>query len=527
MAKVSRRTFLKQSLAFAGATFVVGTAARPVLGANNRIRVGVAGIRGRGSAHISEFQGMRDVQVTYLIDIDTRTFGSQLGGMEGRFIKEIMKERGIKEVVVPKDTKGEEKKQLDAERAKQMTELKKLIEPGRMPKCVQDVRRALEDRELDVLSIATPNHWHSLMTIWACQANKDVYVEKPCSHNVYEGRKAVEAARKYNRIVQHGTQSRSAAAWARIPEIAKSGQLGKLLVSHGYASKPRGAIKLAEADKLPPATQVDFNLFLGPAQESEFQEYRGAYQYIWHWFWAFGNGEIGNQGVHEMDKARWGIPGATLPKSVLSLGGRFAYVDPGQTPNTQLAVFDYGEGQPILVFETCGLVDGPQSKVTNDFYFEAGVIRGGSKFFPKDGGGKDAPLPKIEGKLGPDSRSHFGNFIAAVRSRKREDLNADILEGHYSSALCHLANISYRLGREVPFADTQKAFGERAYANEAWAKLQEHLVTNRKLDLTKLQCHLGKSLRFDAEKEKFIDDPEADRLLTRPYRPPFVVPEQI
>jgi predicted dehydrogenase len=525
MANVSRRTFLKQSLAFAGATFVVGTAARPVLGANNRIHVGVAGIRGRGSNHISEFQGMKDVQVTYLIDIDTRTFGSQLGGMEGRFIKEIMKERGVKEIQVPKDAKPEEKKQLEAERAKQMADLKKLIEPGRMPRCVQDVRRALEDQELDALSIATPNHWHSLMTIWACQASKDVYVEKPCSHNVFEGRKAVEAARKFNRIVQHGTQSRSVASWARIVEIAKSGQLGKLLVSHGYASKPRGAIRLA--DKLPPASEVDLNLFLGPAQESECPEYRGAYQYIWHWFWAFGNGEIGNQGVHEMDKARWGIPGATLPKGVLSLGGRFGYVDPGQTPNTQIAVFDYGEGQPILVFESCGLVDGQTSRVSNDFHFEAGVIRGGAKFFPKDGGGKDAPLPKIEGKLGPDSKSHFANFIAAVRSRKREDLNADILEGHYSSALCHLANISYRLGRDVGFAETQRAFGERAYANEAWAKLQEHLVQNRKLDLAQLQCHLGKALRFDPEKEKFIDDAEADRLLTRNYRAPFVVPEQV
>jgi hypothetical protein len=525
MSTVSRRTFLKHSLAFAGATFAIGVGPRKVLGANDRLRVGVAGIHGQGGTHLGQYRGMKDVQVAYLIDIDRRTFPGRLGEFEAAAIRDLLKEKGIQEIVVPKNAPPEEKKKLEAERRQQLAEFKKFVDPARLPTCVQDIRKALEDKDLDVLSIATPNHWHALMTVWACQAGKDVYVEKPCSHNVFEGRKAVEAARKYQRIVQHGTQSRSNATWAKAAALARTDKLGKLLVSHGYASKPRGPIRLVE--KLAPASEVDYDLWLGPAHDSDFPDYKGLIHYNWHWIWTFGNGEIGNQGVHEMDKARWGIPGATLPKSVLSLGGRFGYTDRGQTPNTQIAVYDFGEGQPLLVFESCGLVDGRTARVSNDFYFEVGVIRGGNKFFPKDGGGKDAPIPQVEVKLGPGGGNHFANFIAAVRSRRKEDLNADILEGHYSSALCHLGNISWRLGREVTFAETARAFGDKEYANEAWAKLQKHLVDNAKLKLDGLKVRLGKPLQFDPAKERFVGDPEADKLLTRDYRKPFIVPDEV
>ena len=517
MARLTRRKFLKQSLAVAGATFAVSTSARRVLGANERLNVGVAGIRGRGGGHMGEYLRMPDVEVTWLIDIDRRVFPGRVSRVEQHVVQQLMKEKGVKEIRVPKNLPAEEKKKKSAERAAQQAEFKKLA-AARLPKTVQDVRKALEDKDLHAISIATPNHWHALMTIWACQAGKDVYVEKPCSHNVFEGRKAVEAARKYKRIVQHGTQSRSGDYGARMAAYARTGKLGKLLVSHGFSSKPRGSIKFKEPK--PPPPEVDFNLWLGPAQKQPYHE--NLVHYNWHWFWDFGSGEIGNQGVHQMDLARWGIPDATLPKAVVSVGGRWGYKDQGQTPNTQFTLFDYGE--TVLIFEVCGLVDSKTRRVSNDFHFEAGSFIGG-RFTPKDKGQK-VEMPKVTTKRGPGG-GHFGNFIAAVRSRKVEDLNADILEGHYSAALCHLGNISYRLGTDGAVKDAAKALGDHAYAQEAWAKLLTHLRENRKLELDKLTCRIGRPLKFDAENEKFIGDAEADKLLTRDYRPPFVVPEEV
>ncbi len=258
---------------------------------------------------------------------------------------------------------------------------------------MQDIRKALEDKNLDAVSVATPNHWHALITIWACQAGKDVYVEKPCSHELHEGRMALTAARKYNRIVQHGTQSRSSAKVAQIVELVKSGTFGKLLVSRGLCYKPRKSIGFKPVTA--PPSEVDFNIWLGPAPERGFNA--NLVHYNWHWFWDFGNGDIGNQGVHEMDMARWMIPGAKLPKSVQSLGGRFGYHDQGETPNSQIALFDYGDTQ--LIFEVRGLdTDAYKGeKIGNTLHFESGVIAGG-KFYPK-GSTKAEPLPK-----GPKSR---------------------------------------------------------------------------------------------------------------------------
>ena len=239
---------------------------------------------------------------------------------------------------------------------------------------MQDIRRALDDKNLDAVSIATPNHWHSLMTIWACQAGKDVYVEKPCSHNIHEGRIAVETARKYNRIVQHGTQSRSNGDWAGDHgghQIAASS--ANCWSRAACATSPGASIGVQEPDCSPPP-ELDFNLWLGPAPEQPY--HANLVHYNWHWFWDFGNGDIGNQGVHEMDIARWAIPGATLPKSVISLGGRFGYKDQGQTPNTQIAIIDYGDTQ--LIFEVRGLktTSTTAQDVGNIFHLEAGTIRG-------------------------------------------------------------------------------------------------------------------------------------------------------
>ena len=473
---LNRREFVKQSALLAGATFAIGgtKSSGNILGANESIRVACAGLNGRGAAHVGAYAGMKGVEITYLVDPDQRTF---------------------------------------AARAKTIKE-----KSGVTPKEIADIREALDDKNVDAVSIATPNHWHALMTIWSCQAGKDVYVEKPCSHNVHEGRVAVEAARKFKRIVQHGTQSRSIPGQAEVMEVIKSGQLGKLLVSRGLCYKNRNSIGEKPA-KAPPAT-LDFNLWLGPATEQAYND--NLVPYNWHWFWEFGNGDIGNQGVHQIDLARWAIPGATLPKSVLSVGGRYGYKDQGQTANTQIAIFDFGETQ--MIFEVRGRPTKPfhGQGVGNVFHLEAGIISG-TTFYPK-GSDKPAPLPKVESTRGPGGNDHFGNFIAAVRSRKQEDLNADILEGHYSSALGHLANISYRLGKETAFTTKLPAFEGNAAALETLERTAEHLKDDVKLDMAQTSLKVGRFLTVDASTESIMGDTDAQALLTRDYRKPFTVP---
>jgi predicted dehydrogenase len=482
MSRQTRRSFLKRTLAAAATVTIAGTkSSGRVLGANDTIRVGVAGLNGRGSAHVGAYLKMPNVQIAYLIDPDSRTFGKYLKGIEEKTGK---------------------------------------------PQTVADVRKALDDKNLDAISIATPNHWHALMTIWGCEAGKDVYVEKPSSHNIHEGRIAVEMARKHKRIVQHGTQSRSG-DWGKMAEIVKSGRYGKLLVSRGLCytagggRSTRGDIGFAEPTS-PPA-ELDFNLWLGPAAEQPF--HTNLVHYRWHWFWDFGNGDIGNQGVHEMDRARWAIPGATWPKSVICVGGRLGHQDQGQTASTQLAIFDYGDTQ--LIFEARGLPSKPYmgQGVGNILHFEQGTVVG-STFTPKNGG-KPEPLAKVEVKRGPGGGDHFGNFIAAVRSRQVEDLNADVLEGHYSSGLCHLANMSVRLGETVPFNPQTKAFGDNKEAYESLARMEEYLAKENGLKLDGLKYQVGRKLAIDPKTEMFVGDAEANKLRTRPYRAPFVVPEKV
>lgn len=467
--QISRRTVLKAaaSAGIAASFTIAGTkASGKVLGANDTIRIGVAGINGRGRSHIDEFLKLEKVQVTYLIDPDSSLFEAR------------------------------------SEAIKKKT--------GAAPKCVQDIRKALEDKELDAVSVATTNHWHSLITIWACQAGKDVYVEKPCSHNVFEGRKCVEAAQKYHRIVSHGTQKRSGGTWQLAKEIAE-GKRGKLLVSRGTCFKRRASIGF-KPEQQPPGT-LDFDLWLGPAPRQPY--HRNLVHYNWHWFWDTGNGDIGNQGVHEMDVARWLIPGATLPRSVISVGGRFGYEDQGQTPNTQIAIFDF-DGV-LLLFEVRGLPT--KGGVGNNQVFDA-----------KATWNPPAPAvhPGVKSPIAPrgPGKGIFDNFIQCVRSRKAEELDAHILEGHYSAALCHLANISYRLGEETTFDRQVKAFAGNTAATEAFAQMQEHLKENG-VSLTDTKYRVGRFLKLDPVNEKFIDDDEANKLLTREYRAPFVVPNEV
>ena len=483
MSRLNRRSFVKHTLAAAATVTIAGTkSSGKVLGANDTIRIAVAGLNGRGTAHTGAYLGMKNVEIVALIDPDKRTY----------------------------------KKHLDPIAAKSKA----------APKTFTDVREALEDKELNAVSIATPNHWHSLMTIWACEAGKDVYVEKPCSHNIHEGRIAVEMAHKHKRVVQHGTQSRSSQSWEDLLALAKSGKLGKLLVSRGLCYKDGGTGGSTRGDigtkptKAAPA-ELDFNIWLGPAQEQAYHE--NLVHYRWHWFWDFGNGDAGNQGVHQMDIARWLIPNATWPKSVISFGGRYANGDQGQTPNALVSVFDYGDTQ--LIFETRGLKS-PAFRgqtVSNILHFEAGIVAGG-KFYPK-GEGEGEPIPKVpaEKKISGD---HFGNFIECVRSRDTSKLHAEIEVGHVSSGLCHLGNISYRLGTETEYDPKLGKLSGNDFGTDALTRMADHLKDSGiKFDGKNLRA--GRKLEFDGKTERFVKDADADALLTRAYRKPFAVPEMV
>ncbi|MBP85299.1 MAG: dehydrogenase [Planctomycetaceae bacterium] len=485
MSKLTRRTLLK-SAAAASAAFplftIAGTkASGKVIGANDTIRLGVAGINGRGTSHIDGFASQKNVDVTYLIDPDTTLFGSR-----GDRVK----------------SKG-----------------------GTTPECVQDIREALDDKNLDAVSVATCNHWHSLITVWACQAGKDVYVEKPMSHNLFEGRKCVEAAAKYGRVVQHGTQQRSDENRARQIDAIQSGKYGKLLVSKGYCCKPRWSIGHKPIEKAP--STLDFDLWLGPAPKQDF--HRNLVHYNWHWFWDTGNGDTGNQGVHEMDVARWGIKGATLPNKVWSVGGRFVpgEADQGETPNMQLSVYEYDD--VLLVFETRGLVENkskypkaPPRNVSNEFYTTEGKIVGW-KFYPKDGG---TPESISGGEATVTPGGPFGAFTAAMRSRKPEDINCDAEVAHYSSALCHLGNVSYRLGESASFSEQSKSLGDNKQVVESFETLKSNIGAVD-IKLSETTYTVGRTLTLNPKTEKFIGDEDANQLLTRPYRKPFVVPEQV
>jgi predicted dehydrogenase len=314
MDSYSRRRFLEQSMLAAAAGLTLGpktrlsaeepAPARPK-SANERLSVAVIGVRGQGGGHLAAYSSRQDTEVTYICDAD--------------------REVGMRRV--------EETAQRQ----------------GRAPKYVQDLRQVFEDPAVDIVSTATPNHWHALVSIWAMRAGKDVYVEKPVSHNVGEGRRIVETARKYQKICQTGTQCRSMPGSIQAIDYVKSGKIGELKVARGLCYKSRPSIG-PKGEYQPPAS-VDYNLWLGPAPNSPVR--RKQFHYDWHWFWDYGNGDLGNQGIHQMDLARWGLGVDTLSKSVVSYGGRLGYEDAGETANTQTIIHDYGDKS--LVFEVRGL----------------------------------------------------------------------------------------------------------------------------------------------------------------------------
>ena len=410
MSTVNRRTFLA-SAGSGAAALALGSGARAA-GPNDALRLAVIGVRGRGQEHVSAFSGRKDCVVAALCDVDPAQF----------------------------------KKPADAINAR----------TGRSPALLADFRRALDDPNIDAVSIATPNHWHALAAVWACQAGKDVYVEKPVSQNVSEGRKIVEAAAKYGRIVQAGTQNRSSAGVAEAVAFLRSGKLGNIYLARGLCFKPRGSIGIKPDAPVPAG--VDYNLWLGPAPERPFNPNR--FHYEWHWNWDYGNGDLGNQGIHQMDVARWGLGKQTLPTHVQSSGGRYGYKDDGQTPNTQVSTYRWDDC--MLEFEVRGLPTNAEReiKVGNLFFGTEGYLAINGDRWSTYMGQKEEPGPS--GKGGGD---HFGNFVDAVKARKPELLHAPVVEGHLSSALCHLGNISYRLGRALAVDPATETLGKDAEAN--------------------------------------------------------------
>ncbi len=456
--KKDRRSFIKKTALGTSAITLgastIGLSAKSynaILGANERMNICVIGVRGQGNGHLNRWAGMakeHNVVVKTICDVDENIF---------------------------------------AERVSKVNEIQ-----GSKPGTQLDMRKVFEDPDIHAVSIATPNHWHALATIWAVQAGKDVYVEKPASHNVWEGRQMIEAARKYNRIVQVGFQNRSISNVRKAMQALQNGAIGEVYMAKGLCYKPRGSFGRSE-NSAPPAG-LHYDLWLGPAKWRPYNEKRGHYN--WHWHWNTGNGDTGNQGPHQFDIARWGMGKDEHPVRIQSAGGYFKYTDCSQeTPNTQSSVFEYADGK-ILQFETRGLDTNAEGKLNvkigNIFYGTEGWMEvNGSKWQVFDSKGEpgigsegEESNNEVLGYLAaPGGGGHYANFIAAARSRNKADLTCDIYEGFMSSALPLLANISYRLG--------------------------------------------GVSLDFDPVDEKFINHEGANHMLTREYREPFVVPDRV
>jgi predicted dehydrogenase len=394
-----------------------------------------------------------------------------------------------------------------------------------------DPRQVFDDRTIDAVVIALPNHWHALATIWACQAGKDVYVEKPFSYNLWEGQQMVAAARKYGRMVQVGTQSRSSTLLREAFEYVRGGQLGAIRYAHALVYRPRDGLGKVDAPTPVPA-DVNYDLWCGPAPKAPLM--RKQLNYEWHWFWATGNGEIGNNGIHVIDICRWALGQNQLPSRTLSIGGRFGYGDCGETANTQIAVLDY---QPApLVCEVRNLSVGKGAIGTYRDRNHGILIdcEGGSFLGDATGGtildtkGKTIKAMKPEGSAQALETAHLTAFVTAVRSRKKEDLAAEALDGHRSAACCHLANISHRIGKQTSPEAIHSSLSASSELTDAFERCREYLRANG-ADLAATQATLGPWVTLDPLKEQFVGEcaAEASALARRQYREPFVIPEVV
>jgi predicted dehydrogenase len=475
---MKRRKFIRDTVA---GSIAVGSAPTMLTGgnwkgANDRVNIAQIGIHGMGRSHITQYNSLENAEVAALCDVDTNLFPV--------VIKQHFTDRGL-----------------------------------RKPKTYQDLRELYEDKDIDAVSITTPNHWHALAAIWAIQAGKHVSVEKPCCHTFFEGQKLVEAAEKYNVIVQDGAEQRSNPCGKTMAEYLHGGKLGEVYLAKGICYKRRDTIgtyadgPMKEGEKFaftvnntnyePAYTPaylagVDYNIWQGPAPAQPFN--RNRFHYNWHWNWMYGNGDMGNQGVHEMDVARWGL-GVSLPTRITAMGAQVMFKDMQNTPNVLMAMYEFpnpegkGDKKKILQFEVRHWDHNPEGaigdadEVTNT-YMTSSANTIGNLFFGSDGymaknvnrwqvfNGPE----RVPGDSGSGEGNHYRAFIRAIQAHDQSLANGDIREGFYSCALIHLGNISYRLGR---------------------------------------------SLDFDHSRMKFVNDPEADAMLTKTYREPFVVPDKV
>ncbi len=482
MPRITRRSFLKATSLAATAAALSPRSWAQVPGANSAIRLGVVGMNGRGKALINtDFGPITDARITALCDVDSAVLDAMA---------------------------------------------KTFADKGQTVQKFADYRELLAKGDVDAVVIVTPNHHHALQAVWACQAGKDVYLEKPVSHNIWEGRKIIEAADKYKRIIQVGSQARSSKSVRDAVEWTRAGNLGKILVARGLCYKRRDTIGLTTGPQAVPAT-VNYELWQGPAPEAPLR--RSKLHYDWHWQWAYGAGDLGNQGVHQLDIARWFLGEAALPPHVMSVGGRVGYLDDGQTPNTLTVWYDYAKAP--LVFEVRGL---PVRSGSNQMDAMAGqnvgVIvqcEGGTVVVPSSYTSAQA-LDK-DGKVVKDFTggiSQARNFIEAVRSRKAETLYAPIAEGHASSNLAHAGNISHKLGKALAPAAIIEQIKGNASLSEAFGRMNEHLKANA-VDLAQTPVTLGAALTVDPAAERFKDNDAANALLRREYRQGFAVPESV
>ncbi len=503
MRRLTRRKFLENSMlgaaaVAAGANPMFSPGARAASSANEKIICAVIGCNGRGGSHIGAFSGRKDCELAYIVDADEKVGEKRCKSVEDK--------------------------------------------TGRRPKFVKDMRVVFDDKNVDVIGTATPNHWHALCGVWAMQAGKDAYIEKPISHDIPEGAALVAAARKYKRMCQVGTQCRSNPAIQKAMKFIADGGIGEVKLARGLCYKRRGSIGPLGDYKIP--DEADFNLWRGPAPYTNPKLTRQRFHYDWHWQRLYGNGDSGNQGPHQTDIARWGLGINRHPNSVIAYGGRLgyqaerkdpSYVDAGDTANTEIAIYDYGD--KTMVFETRGL------SVNNSADEEINRLFGGTKgnkigviFYGTEGiliqrtytncEAYDLKGNKIKSFSG--GGDHFGNFLDAVKTRDYASLNSDAFQGHLSAALAHLANISYYVGEQNHVSVSEaKAVLEKVKSRddniETLDRTVRHLKDNG-VDLDKYPMSMGPLLKFDPEKEVFTNSTAANDVMNREYRKPFVCP---
>jgi len=490
MSKISRRNFIKNSIAATAGSYLAVSSHRSfvtgVRGANNEVRVAVAGIHSRGGAHVKHFQSLPGVNVVALCDPDSEVL------------------------------------------SKGVTQLKD--KTGASVSGYADVRELLDRKDIDALVIAAPNHWHSLMTVYACQAGKHVYVEKPVSHSIEEGRGMVNAAHKYNRIVQAGTQHRSCPAVKNAAADIQAGKYGKVQWVHCSKLGARDTIgKVTTPQPVP--EYIDYNLWAGPAPMTPVM--RKQFHYDWHWQWNWGDGEMANWGIHYIDDFRHILGWDDVPAKVVAAGNRFAWDDNGETPNMHFALFDY-DGLPVVV-DIRNLPDPKRkggksgavylgSRGGNWIQCEAGSIRiarGGGWFYDNDG-------KRVKQYKGDAGAQHAQNFIDCVRSGRRQDLAAEIEVGHLGTAVCHQANVAWRAGAEAALDEVRESVKQHEDALNTLKDMLEQLEGNE-VNLAREKFVLGPALTYDRKTERFVGEgaERANKYIACSYREPFVMPKNL